>query len=60
MTRSFGVTPVTSQSFVEAQRGITEGVERGDADAARAAVYRYTDLAKQRVRQILEQTGGRL
>jgi flavin reductase (DIM6/NTAB) family NADH-FMN oxidoreductase RutF/DNA-binding GntR family transcriptional regulator len=60
MTRSFGVTPVTSQSFVEAQRGITDGVERGDADAARAAVYRYTDLAKQRVRQILEQTGGRL
>jgi flavin reductase (DIM6/NTAB) family NADH-FMN oxidoreductase RutF/DNA-binding GntR family transcriptional regulator len=60
MTRSFGATPVTSQSFVEAQRGITEGVERGDIEAARAAVYRYTDLAKQRVRQILEQTGGRL
>jgi flavin reductase (DIM6/NTAB) family NADH-FMN oxidoreductase RutF/DNA-binding GntR family transcriptional regulator len=60
MTRSFGVTPVTSQSFVDAQRGITEGIERGDADAARAAVYRYTDLAKARVRQILEQTGGRL
>lgn len=60
MTRSFGVTPVTSQSFVEAQRGITEGIERGDADAARAAVYRYTELAKARVRQILEQTGGRL
>jgi flavin reductase (DIM6/NTAB) family NADH-FMN oxidoreductase RutF/DNA-binding GntR family transcriptional regulator len=60
MTRSFGVTPVTSQSFVEAQRGITEGIERGDKKAARAAVYRYTDLAKQRVRQILEQTGGRL
>jgi DNA-binding GntR family transcriptional regulator len=60
MTRSFGVTPVTSQSFIEAQRGITEGLERGDADAAGAAVRRYTDLAKQRVRQILEQTGGRL
>jgi DNA-binding GntR family transcriptional regulator len=60
MTRSFGATPVTSQSFVEAQRGITDGIERGDAAAARAAVYRYTDLAKQRVRQILEQTGGRL
>ena len=38
MTRSFGVTPVTSQSFVEAQRGITEGIERGDADAARGGV----------------------
>lgn len=60
MTRSFGVTPVTSESFVEAQRGITEGIERGDKVAARAAVYRYTELAKHRVRQILEQTGGRL
>jgi DNA-binding GntR family transcriptional regulator len=60
MTRSFGATPVTSQSFIEAQRGITEGLERGDVTAARAAVYRYTDLAKQRVREILEQTGGRL
>ncbi|MGY1622299.1 flavin reductase [Geodermatophilus sp. SYSU D00965] len=60
MTRSFGATPVTSQSFIEAQRGITEGLERGDAETARAAVYRYTELAKQRVRDILEQTGGRL
>jgi flavin reductase (DIM6/NTAB) family NADH-FMN oxidoreductase RutF/Mn-dependent DtxR family transcriptional regulator len=60
MTRSFGATPVTSQSFIEAQRGITEGLERGDAERARTAVYRYTDLAKQRVREILEQTGGRL
>lgn len=60
MTRSFGVTPVTSQSFIEAQRGITEGMEHGDAASARAAVYRYTELAKDRVRQILEQTGGRL
>jgi flavin reductase (DIM6/NTAB) family NADH-FMN oxidoreductase RutF len=60
MTRSFGATPVTSQAFIEAQRGITEGVERGDASAARSAVYRYTRLAKQRVREILAQTGGRL
>jgi flavin reductase (DIM6/NTAB) family NADH-FMN oxidoreductase RutF/DNA-binding GntR family transcriptional regulator len=60
MTRSFGVTPVTSQSFIDAQRQITEGIERGDLAGARAAVLRYTELAKQRVRQILEQTGGRL
>jgi flavin reductase (DIM6/NTAB) family NADH-FMN oxidoreductase RutF/DNA-binding GntR family transcriptional regulator len=60
MTRSFGATPVTSQAFVEAQRGIIEGVERGDGDVARSAVYRYTRLAKQRVREILAQTGGRL
>ena len=60
MTRSFGVTPVTSQEFVEAQREITEGVERGDPSAAGAAVRRYTRLAQQRVRDILAQTGGRL
>jgi flavin reductase (DIM6/NTAB) family NADH-FMN oxidoreductase RutF/DNA-binding GntR family transcriptional regulator len=60
MTRSFGVTPVTSQKFIDVQRRITEGIEQGDPDTASAAVYRYTRLAKQRVRQILAQTGGRL
>lgn len=60
MTRSFGSTPVTSQSFIEAQRQITEAYEQGDAAAARAAVLRYTGLAKDRVREILSQTGGRL
>ena len=60
MTRSFGSTPVTSQSFVRAQRQITEGFEQGDCDAARAGVLRYTALAKERVREILSQTGGRL
>lgn len=60
MTRSFGVTPVTSQDFIDAQRQLTEAVERGDTDAARTAVFRYTDLAKQRVREILSQTGGQL
>lgn len=60
MTRSFGSTPVTSQSFVQAQRSITEAFEQGDAAAARAAVRSYTALARERVRQILAQTGGRL
>ena len=60
MTRSFGVTPVTSQDFIDAQRQITDGVTGGDLAAARAGVLRYTELAKARVRQILAQTGGRL
>lgn len=60
MTRSFGSTPVTSQSFVRAQRAITDAFEQGDAGAARAAVLSYTSLAKDRVREILSQTGGRL
>jgi flavin reductase (DIM6/NTAB) family NADH-FMN oxidoreductase RutF/DNA-binding GntR family transcriptional regulator len=60
MTRSFGSTPVTSQDFVEAQRLITEGLERRDPAAATAGVLRYTELAKVRVREILANTGGRL
>jgi flavin reductase (DIM6/NTAB) family NADH-FMN oxidoreductase RutF/DNA-binding GntR family transcriptional regulator len=60
MTRSFGSTPVTSQSFVLVQRAITEALEQGDRTAARAAVLSYTGLAKDRVREILAQTGGRL
>jgi flavin reductase (DIM6/NTAB) family NADH-FMN oxidoreductase RutF/DNA-binding GntR family transcriptional regulator len=60
MTRSFGSTPVTSQDFIEAQRRITEGMERRDPAAATAGVLCYTELAKGRVREILDRTGGRL
>ncbi|GAA4680752.1 flavin reductase [Nocardioides nanhaiensis] len=60
MTRSFGSTPVTSQRFIEAQRGITEGLEGADRERALSAAREYTDLAKERVREILQQTGGQL
>lgn len=60
MTRSFGSTPVTSQRFVEAQGRMTEGIERGDKALASAGAREYTELAKQRVREILAQTGGSL
>jgi flavin reductase (DIM6/NTAB) family NADH-FMN oxidoreductase RutF/DNA-binding GntR family transcriptional regulator len=60
MTRSFGSTPVTSQSFIDAQRLILEGLEAGDPGVASAGVVRYTELAKDRVREILAHTGGRL
>jgi flavin reductase (DIM6/NTAB) family NADH-FMN oxidoreductase RutF/DNA-binding GntR family transcriptional regulator len=60
MTRSFGSTPVTSQSFVEAQREIVAGLQAGDPQAATTGVLRYTELAKGRVREILAHTGGRL
>lgn len=60
MTRSFGSTPVTSQRFIEAQRAITEGLEAADLEVALGAAKRYTDLAKERVREILAQTGGQL
>ena len=60
MTRSFGSTAATSQLFIEVQRRLTEGVERGDKDAAGAAAREYCELAKIRVREILAHTGGRL
>jgi DNA-binding FadR family transcriptional regulator len=60
MTRSFGSTPVTSQKFIEVQRRLMEAVEAGDKDAARRAARAYCELAKERVREILVHTGGRL
>jgi flavin reductase (DIM6/NTAB) family NADH-FMN oxidoreductase RutF/DNA-binding GntR family transcriptional regulator len=60
MTRSFGSTPVTSQKFIEVQQQLMEAVEAGDQDGSRAAARAYCDLAKDRVREILAHTGGRL
>jgi len=60
MARAFGATPVTSQKFIDAQRRLTEAYEAADAACARAAVHEYAQLAKQRARQILALTGGRL
>lgn len=60
MTRSFGSTPVTSQKFVDVQRQLTVAFEQADAIAAREAARAYCELAKQRVREILSHTGGRL
>ena len=60
MTRSFGSTPVTSQKFVEVQGRLVEAFERRDPDAAGSAAADYCDAAKERVREILAFTGGRL
>jgi DNA-binding FadR family transcriptional regulator len=60
MTRSFGATPESSHEFIDAQRELVEGLETGDREAASAAARRYCELAKQRVRDILDLTGGRL
>ena len=60
MTRSFGSTPVTSQQFVEVQRGSPRPSSAGDQDAAARAARDYCELAKHRVREILAHTGGRL
>lgn len=60
MARSFGATPVTSERFVDAQRGLVEAFERGDAAMAKNAVRRYGELAKERTREIFDEIGGRL
>jgi flavin reductase (DIM6/NTAB) family NADH-FMN oxidoreductase RutF/DNA-binding GntR family transcriptional regulator len=60
MTRSFGSTPVTSEKFVNVQGRLVDAFERGDAAAAKQAAIGYCELAKERVREILSFTGGRL
>jgi len=60
MTRSFGSTPESSQRFIDVQRALLEAFEARDAVAARAAAREYCELAKDRVREILALTGGRL
>ncbi|MCW2762016.1 MAG: GntR family transcriptional regulator [Marmoricola sp.] len=60
MTRSFGSTPESSHEFIDAQRGILDALEASDGAAAHQASLRYCELAKRRVREILELTGGGL
>ena len=60
MTRSFGSTPVTSEKFVRVQGQLVDAFERADAAAAKDAARSYCELAKERVREILAVTGGRL
>ncbi|MBL7258565.1 flavin reductase [Paractinoplanes lichenicola] len=60
MTRSFGVTPETSQKFVEAQGRLVHGVATRNPDAARRGAVEYCELAKERVREILTSNGGRI
>lgn len=60
MTRSFGSTPVTSEKFVEVQGRLVDAFERRDQPAAERAAADYCDAAKERVREILSLTGGRL
>lgn len=60
MTRSFGSTPESSQQFVEVQGRLVDAFDRRDARAAEKAAIDYCELAKQRVREILASTGGRL
>jgi flavin reductase (DIM6/NTAB) family NADH-FMN oxidoreductase RutF/DNA-binding GntR family transcriptional regulator len=60
MTRSFGSTPVTSEKFVRVQGELVDAFERGDVEAAKEAARGYCELAKERVREILAVTGGRL
>lgn len=60
MTRSFGSTPESSNEFIDAQRDIVDALDAGDVAAAHSASLRYCRLAKLRVREILELTGGGL
>lgn len=58
MTRSFGSTRATSQRFIGIQRALLRSIEARDLEAAKEAAIAYRDLAKDRARSILGQTGG--
>ncbi len=60
MTRSFGSTPITSQKFVEVQGRLVDAFEARDQEAGRAGGRGLLRAAKERVREILSFTGGRL
>lgn len=60
MTRSFGSTRVSSHRFIETQADLLAGIELRDAVVIRRAAVTYRDIAKERVRVILAQTGGQL
>lgn len=60
MARSFGATRRTSSDFLAVQQEILEGIERKDEAAAVAALYRYSAMAKTRLREVLAEHGGML
>lgn len=60
MARSFGATTKTSESFLMVQRDILDGLRRRNVADATSAVYRYSELAKVRVREVLAEAGGAL
>jgi DNA-binding FadR family transcriptional regulator len=60
MTRSFGPTRQSSQRFVDIQPRMVEAFVARDAAAARAATIDYSESARERVREILADTGGHL
>jgi len=60
MTRSFGASSETSQSFVDAQRAMLECLESGDKEGAKGATRNYAAIAKMRARQIISERGGSL
>jgi hypothetical protein len=60
MTRSFGSTRQSSQRFVDIQPRMVEAFVARDAAAARAVTIDYSESARERVREILADTGGHL
>ena len=58
MRRSFGATSKTSADFVSVHEDIVDGLRRRDVTAAVAALRRYSDMAKLRMREVLREHGG--
>lgn len=58
MRRSFGATSKTSADFVSVHEDIVDGLRRRDVSATVAALRRYSDMAKLRMREVLGEHGG--
>lgn len=58
MTRSFGATPETSQRFVDVQRQMVLALHDGDKPRAQEAARIYSEIAKERAREVLALSGG--
>lgn len=58
LLRSFGASQETSGRFVIAQRRVSEALEAGNYRSAYRLLEDYRDLAKARVTEVLQRTGG--
>ncbi|MGP3534546.1 flavin reductase [Microbacterium sp. RD1] len=58
MTRSFGATAETSQRFVDVQRQMVQALRAGDKTRAQGSAVKYSEIAKDRAREVLALSGG--
>ena len=56
LTQSFGASPKTSERFISIQSDLVNFLAMGNSEGARQAIKKYTSMAKERAREVLEET----